>query len=61
MPGCEEYSTSERVHVDGRRRPEAGDGTQALTDPMREFSQANDLAGQQAPVSEMAGQSIRKG
>lgn len=52
MPGCEGYSTS------GALTWMVGDGQSAgmehklLTDPMREFSQANDLAGQQAPLSD---------
>jgi hypothetical protein len=51
IPGCEGYSTS------GALTWMVGDGQSAgmehklLTDPMRQFSQANDLAGQQAPLS----------
>jgi hypothetical protein len=52
MPGCEGYSTS------GALTWMVGDGQSAgmehklLTDPMREFSQLNDLADRQAPLSE---------
>lgn len=52
MPGCEGYSTP------GALTWMVGDGQSAgmehklLTDPMRQFSQANDLAGRQAPLSE---------
>jgi len=51
MAGCSGYSTP------GAMTWMVGDGQSAgmehklLTDPMREFSQANDLAGQQAPLN----------
>ena len=52
IPGCSGYSTP------GALTWMVGDGQSAgmehklLTDPMREFSQANDLANQQAPLSD---------
>jgi hypothetical protein len=52
IPGCDGYSTpSALTWMVGDGQSE-GMEHKLLTDPMREFSQANDLAGQQAPLSE---------
>jgi hypothetical protein len=52
MPGCEGYSTPDALTWMVGDGQSAGTEHRLLTDPMREFSQLNDLADQQAPLSE---------
>lgn len=49
--GCEGYSTSGALTWMVGDGQSAGAEHKLLTDPMREFSQASDLAGEQAPLS----------
>ena len=51
VPGCEGYATSGALTWMVGDGQSAGAEHKLLTDPMREFSQANDLAGEQAPLS----------
>lgn len=52
MPGCEGYSTPGALTWMVRDGQKAGQEHKLLTDPMREFSQANDVAGKQAPLKD---------
>ena len=52
MPGCSGYSTSGATTWMVRDGQSGGQEHKLLTDPMRQFSQANDLANRQAPLSE---------
>ena len=52
MPGCDAYSTPTALTFMVRDGQSKGETHKLLTDPMRQFSQANDLAGRQAPLSE---------
>lgn len=52
IPGCEGYSTSSALTFMVRDGQSAGQEHKLLTDPMREFSQANDLAGRQGTLNE---------
>lgn len=52
IPGCDGYSTSTALTWMVGDGQTAGMEHKLLTDPMREFSQANDLANRQAPLSE---------
>ena len=52
MTGCEGYSTPAALTWMVGDGQTAGMEHKLLTDPMREFSQANDLAGERAPLSE---------
>lgn len=56
MPDCDAYSTSSALTFMVRDGQSEGQTHKLLTDPMREFSQANDLAnngkGRQAPLKE---------
>ena len=52
VEGCEGYSTSSALTWMVGDGQSEGMEHKLLTDPMREFSQANDLAGEQAPLSE---------
>jgi hypothetical protein len=52
VPGCEGYSTSSALTFMVRDGQSAGQEHKLLTDPMREFSQANDLAGRQGTLNE---------
>lgn len=52
VPGCSGYSTPSALTWMVGDGQSAGMEHKLLTDPMREFSQANDLVGQQAPLSQ---------
>jgi hypothetical protein len=52
MPGCDGYSTPDALTWMVGDGQSEGMEHKLLTDPMREFSQANDLANRQAPLSE---------
>jgi hypothetical protein len=52
MPDCDGYSTSGALTWMVRDGQSAGQEHKLLTDPMREFSQNNDLNKRQAPLSE---------
>jgi hypothetical protein len=52
MAGCSGYSTPSALTWMVGDGQSAGQEHKLLTDPMREFSQANDLAGREAPLSE---------
>lgn len=52
MAGCEGYSTGKATTWMVRDRQSANQEHKLLTDPMRQFSQANDLKGRNAPLSE---------
>lgn len=52
MPGCKGYSTSGATTWMVRDGQSASQEHKLLTDPMRQFSQSNDLAGKQAPLKD---------
>ena len=52
MEGCEGYSTPSALTWMVRDAQKKHETHKLLTDPMRQFSQANDLDGRQAPLSE---------
>jgi hypothetical protein len=52
VSGCSGYTTPSALTWMVRDGQSAGQEHKLLTDPMREFSQVNDLAGREAPLSE---------